>query len=74
MESFGLLKKYSLLGMILELEDIHAMEDEDRYLRELERTKKQKDMSDALERISWWQKRGVLVTWLRIEKTFLKLP
>ena len=47
--------------MILELENIHAMEVQDRYLRELERTKKQKDMPDALERILWWQKQGVLV-------------
>ena len=56
MESSGLLKKYSLLGMILELENIHVMEDQDRYLREPDRTKKQKDMLEALEGISWWQK------------------
>ena len=44
MESSELLKKYSLERMILELEN----------LSELERTKRQKDILEALEGISWW--------------------
>ena len=54
MESSGLLKKYSLERMILELEKIHMMEDQEGTLRELERTKRQKDILEALEGISWW--------------------
>ncbi len=61
MESSGLLKKYSLFGDDPGAGEYPRDEDQDRYLRELERTKKQKDMSDALERILWWQKQGVLV-------------
>ena len=38
MESSGLLKKYSLERMILELEKIHVMEDQNGNLKELERT------------------------------------
>ncbi len=54
MESSGLLKKYSLERMLLELEKLHVMEDQNGNLRELERTRKQKDILEALEGISWW--------------------
>ncbi len=54
MESSGLLKKYSLERMLLELEKIHMMEDLNGNLKELERTKRQKDILKALEGISWW--------------------
>ncbi|MDA8142831.1 MAG: hypothetical protein M0T81_02470 [Thermoplasmatales archaeon] len=54
MESSGLLKKYSLERMILELEKLHVMEDQNGNLKELERTKRQKDILEALEGISWW--------------------
>ena len=54
MESSGLLKKYSLERKILELEKIHMMEDQNGNLSELERTKRQRDILEALEGISWW--------------------
>jgi len=40
--------------MILELEKLHVMEDQNGNLTELERTKKQKDILEALDKISWW--------------------
>ena len=60
--------------MIPEMENIHVMVDQDRYLREPNRNKKQKAMPEALKGISWWQKWCVLVTLVGIEKTLLKLP
>jgi hypothetical protein len=54
MISTGLMKRYSLEGMILELEKLHVMEDQNGNLTELERTKKQKDILEALDKISWW--------------------
>ena len=54
MESSGLSKKYSLERMLLELEKFHVMEDQNGNLKELERTKRQKDILEALEGISWW--------------------
>ena len=63
MESSGLLKKYSLERMLLEREKLYVMEDQNGNLSELERTKRQKDTPlEAMEGISWWQKRGVQVT------------
>ena len=54
MESSGLRSRYSLERMLLELEKLHVMEDQDGNLRELERTKKHKDILEALNKISWW--------------------
>ena len=54
MISSGLMNKYSLEKMLLELEKLHVVEDANGGLSELERTRKQKDMLDALEKVSWW--------------------
>jgi hypothetical protein len=54
MISTALMKRYSLERMILELEKLHVMEDQNGNLTELERTKKQKDILEALDKISWW--------------------
>ena len=54
MESSGLLEKYSLERKILELEKIHMSEDQEGNLKELERSKRQKDILGVLEGISWW--------------------
>ena len=50
----GLMKRYSLERMLLELEKLHVIEDQNSNLTELERTKKQKDILGALDKISWW--------------------
>ncbi len=47
MISSGLVKKYSL-------EKLHVVEDANGSMSELERTRKQKDILDALEKVSWW--------------------
>ena len=44
----------SSLCMLLELEKLHVVEDAGGSITELERTRKQKDILDALEKISWW--------------------
>jgi transposase len=54
MISSGLMRKYSLEKMILELEKLHVVEDANGSMSELERTRKQKDILDALEKVSWW--------------------
>jgi transposase len=54
MISTGLMKKYSLERILLELEKLHVIEDQDGNLVELERTKKQRDILEALDKISWW--------------------
>ena len=54
MISSGLMKKYSLERMILELEKLHVVEYQNGNLVELERTKKQKEILEALDKISWW--------------------
>jgi transposase len=54
MISSGLIKKYSLERMILELEKLHVVEDANGNITELERTRKQKDILEALEKVSWW--------------------
>jgi len=45
------MKKYSLEKMILEREKLHVIEDRNENLVELERTKKQKDIIEALDKI-----------------------
>ena len=54
MISSGLMRKYSPEKMILELEKLHVVEDANGSMSELERTRKQKDILDALEKVSWW--------------------
>ena len=54
MISSGLMKKYSLEKMLLELEKLHVVEDANGSMIEMERTRKQKDILDALEKVSWW--------------------
>lgn len=54
MQSSHLNEKYSVERMLLELEKLHMIEDQNGILRELERTRKQKDILEALESISWW--------------------
>ena len=54
MISSGLMKKYSLEKLILELEKLHVVEDTNGSMNELERTRKLKDIPDALEGVSWW--------------------
>ena len=54
MVSSGLMKKYSLEKMLLELEKMHVVEDANGSMSELERTRKQKNILDALEKVSWW--------------------
>ena len=53
-QSSHLNDKYSVEWMLLELEKLHMIEDRNGILRELERTRKQKDILNALTRISWW--------------------
>ncbi len=40
--------------MFLELEKLYMIEDQNGEFRELERTRKQKDILEALDSISWW--------------------
>ena len=40
--------------VILELENLHVVEDGSGIITELERTRKQKDILEALEKVSWW--------------------
>ncbi len=54
MISSGLMRKYSLEKMIPELEKLHVFEDSGGNITELERTRKQKDMLETLEKVSWW--------------------
>ena len=54
MESTKLNEKYSMERMFLELEKLHMIEDQNGDLKELERTKKQKDILDLLNSVSWW--------------------
>ena len=54
MISSGLMKKYSLERMILELEKLHVIENDSGNMSELERTRKQKDILEVLEKVSWW--------------------
>ncbi|MCL4356968.1 MAG: transposase [Candidatus Thermoplasmatota archaeon] len=54
MVSSGLMNRYSLEKLILELEKLHVVEDANGSMSELERTRKQKDILEALEKVSWW--------------------
>ena len=54
MESTRLNEKYSMERMLLKLEKLHMIEDQNGGLKELERTKKQKDILDLLNSVSWW--------------------
>ncbi len=49
----GLAKKYSVERMFLELEKLQIIKKDDGTFEELERTKKQRDILTALEKISW---------------------
>ena len=54
MDSTKLSRKYSIESLLIELEKLHMIVDQSGSLRELERTKKQKDILEALSSISWW--------------------
>ncbi len=54
MQSSHLTEKYSVETMLLELEKLHMIEDQNGKYMEVERTKKQKDILEALDKISWW--------------------
>ncbi len=54
MISSGLMNRYSLEKMLLELKKLHVIEDASGSITELERTRKQKDILEALEKVSWW--------------------
>ena len=51
MVSSGLMNRYSLEKMLLELEKLHVVEDANGGLSELVRTRKQKDILEALEKV-----------------------
>lgn len=53
MDSTKLSRKYSIESLLIELEKLHMIVDQSGSLRELERTKKQKDILEALSSISW---------------------
>ena len=53
MISSDLMKKYSLERTILDLEKMHVIEHTSGNITELERTRKQKDILEALEKVSW---------------------
>ena len=53
MISSGSTHKYSLEKMLLELDKVHVVEDASGNISELERTRKQKNILEALEKISW---------------------
>jgi hypothetical protein len=40
--------------MILGLEKLHVVEDASGGINKLERTRNQKDILEALEKVSWW--------------------
>ena len=54
MISSGLMKKYSPEMIILGLEKLHVVEDASCNITEPERTRKQKDLLNALVKVSWW--------------------
>ncbi|EQD39445.1 transposase, IS4 family protein, partial [mine drainage metagenome] len=51
----GLIKKYSVERMFLELEKLQIIKKDDGSFEELERTRKQREILVALEKISWGQ-------------------
>ena len=48
------MNRYSLKRMLLEPEKLHVIEVNCGNMSELERTRKQKDILEALEKVSWW--------------------
>ena len=54
METARLNEKYLMERMFLELEKLHMVEDQNGDLKELEITKRQRDILDSLTSISWW--------------------
>ena len=54
MEPSGLIRKYSLERMFLEVGKLHMTEDANDDLKELERTRRQKGILEALDKKSWW--------------------
>lgn len=52
MISSGIIKKYSIERILMELEEVQVIEDQKGNLRELERTKNQKDIIDTLDKAS----------------------
>jgi transposase len=54
MQSTKVNEKYSIERMFLELEKLHIMEDQNGELKELERSKRQRDILEPLDKISWW--------------------
>ena len=54
MISSGLMHRYSLERMLLELEKLHVIGNDSGNMSKLERTRKQKDILEALEKVSWW--------------------
>ena len=49
----GLTKKYSVERLFLELEKLQIIKKDDGSFEELKRTKKQRDILTALEKVSW---------------------
>lgn len=71
MISSGLINKYSMERMLLELEKLYVIENESGNMSELERTRKWKDILEALEMILWWQREGdqdTIIHFLYIKK------
>ena len=54
MISSSLMNRFSLERMLLELVKLHVTENDSGNISELKRTRKQKDILDALEKVSWW--------------------
>jgi hypothetical protein len=48
------MNKHPLGRMILELEKLQVVEDANGNIRDLEKTRKYKDILEALEKVSWW--------------------
>ncbi|MHB1493649.1 MAG: hypothetical protein ACYCSG_06120 [Thermoplasmataceae archaeon] len=53
MESTKPNEKYSMERMFLELEKLHMIEDQNGDLKEMERTKKKKDILNLLNSVPW---------------------
>ncbi len=54
MHSSQLNEKYSLENMLLDIEKLHMIEVQERQIHRSEGTRKQKDILEALDKISWW--------------------
>lgn len=53
-ESIKLNGKYSIERMFLKIEKLHIIDDQNGELKNIGRTKKQKDMINPLNSVSWW--------------------